>query len=153
MELLKNLNSVQRTAAIKAMTANDYLLLRGLPGTGKTQTLTTIIRLLMMMGKSILITSHTHSAVDNVLLRLLRDEPDIQFLRLGAKGRIKAPLWPYAESELTKDCRTPDDFEEVYNRYVILKKYFLFFLHLCENFFLEHRCRDMPGCSTCYVDA
>lgn len=87
-------------------------------GTGKTQTLTAIIRLLVMMGKSILITSHTHSAVDNVLLRLLRDEPDIQFLRLGAKGRVKTELWQYTESELTKDCRTPEDLQQVYNRYV-----------------------------------
>lgn len=73
-----------------------------------------------MMGKSILITSHTHSAVDNLLMRVLRDDPTIQFLRLGAKGRIRPELWQFAESELTKDCRTPDDYQDVYNRYVCI---------------------------------
>lgn len=31
-EILRGLNLVQRDAALKAITANDYLLLRGLPG-------------------------------------------------------------------------------------------------------------------------
>lgn len=44
-----------------------------------------------MMGKSVLITSHTHSAVDNVLVRLLKE--NLTFIRLAdpsrvAKGRI-----------------------------------------------------------------
>lgn len=71
------------------------------------------------MGKSVLITSHTHSAVDNVLLRLLAEQPDIKFLRLGAKGRVKSALWNYCESEVTKDCHTPEDLQQIYSQYVI----------------------------------
>lgn len=140
-ELLRKLNQIQRKAILRALTANDYLLLKGLPGklmatetflaqflifeiyfagTGKTQTLTTIIRLFVMIGKSVLITSHTHSAVDNVLLRLLQEEPDIKFIRLGARGRVKPALWNYCESELTKDCRTPEDLQQIYSQYVIV---------------------------------
>lgn len=74
-----------------------------------------------MMGKSVLITSHTHSAVDNVLLRLLQEDRDIKFIRLGAKGRVKPALWSYCESELTKDCRTPEDLQQIYSQYVVVE--------------------------------
>lgn len=87
-------------------------------GTGKTQTVIAIIRLLALMGKSILITSHTHSAVDNVLLRLRKTDPNINFMRLGSKERIKEELRDRSESSLTEHCRTSDDFKVVYESFV-----------------------------------
>lgn len=51
--------------------AEDYSLIQGLPGTGKTSTITFLARLLAAHGKRVLITSYTNSAVDNVLLKLL----------------------------------------------------------------------------------
>lgn len=53
------------------MSANDYALIQGLPGTGKTSTLAFIARLLAAYGKRILITSYTNAAVDNVVIKLL----------------------------------------------------------------------------------
>lgn len=87
-------------------------------GTGKTQTLTTIIRLLSMMGKSVLVTSHTHSAIDNVFVRLLKEDPEIKFLRLGSKSRVRSEIHSFCESELTKNCRTPEEIEQIYKQYV-----------------------------------
>ena len=49
---------------------NDYTLIQGLPGTGKTSTLSFIARLLAARGKRVLITSYTNAAVDNVLIKL-----------------------------------------------------------------------------------
>ena len=53
------------------MSANDYTLVQGLPGTGKTSTLAFIARLFAARGKRVLITSYTNTAVDNVVLKLL----------------------------------------------------------------------------------
>ena len=41
-----------------------------MPGTGKTTTITCLVEVLVAQGKSVLLTSYTHSAVDNILLKL-----------------------------------------------------------------------------------
>lgn len=116
--ILLTLNQNQRTAVLKALTANEYLLLKGLPGTGKTQTLAALIRLLVMMNKSVLITSHTHSAVDNVLLRLLKIDSDIKFLRLGSSKRIRDELKEHSENFFTQKCQSPDELTAIYEKFV-----------------------------------
>lgn len=52
-----------------------------MPGTGKTSTIVQAIKGLVAQGKSVLLTSYTNSAVDNVLLKLLQES--VHFLRLG----------------------------------------------------------------------
>lgn len=66
------MNQDQRRAIEKVVTAKDYSLIQGLPGTGKTSTISFIVRVLVAHGKRILITSYTHSAVDNLLMKLIR---------------------------------------------------------------------------------
>lgn len=116
--ILMSLNGNQRDAILRALTANEYLLLKGLPGTGKTQTLCALIRLLVLMGKSILITSHTHSAVDNLLLRLRKCAEQIDFMRLGSTKRMHPDLRDRSEDSYTSNCTTPDELTSVYNRFV-----------------------------------
>lgn len=41
-----------------------------MPGTGKTTTISCLVRVLVACGKSVLLTSYTHTAVDNILLKL-----------------------------------------------------------------------------------
>lgn len=67
----QSLNQDQQDAVRKVVSANDFALVQGLPGTGKTSTLSFITRLLAARGKRVLITSYTNGAVDNVLLKLL----------------------------------------------------------------------------------
>jgi DNA replication ATP-dependent helicase Dna2 len=52
-----------------------------MPGTGKTSTIAFTVRTLVAMGKSVLLTAYTHSAVDNILFKL--QENGVPFLRLG----------------------------------------------------------------------
>lgn len=122
--ILKELNKIQQAAILKALTANEYLLLKGLPGTGKTQTLVAIIRLLVLMGKSVIITSHTHSAVDNVLHRLLKFK--LNFLRLGDPARVALPIRPFCEMNVIKNCKTPEDLDKLYRSYVRLSNDFFY---------------------------
>ncbi|XP_012156985.1 DNA replication ATP-dependent helicase/nuclease DNA2 isoform X2 [Ceratitis capitata] len=116
--ILKELNSVQRSAVLKALTVESYMLIKGLPGTGKTQTLVAIVRLLQLMGKSVLITSHTHSAVDNLLVRLKSYK--LPMLRLGAGARINAELQEFGESTLLEDSHTVEAITDCYNSYNIV---------------------------------
>lgn len=53
--------------------ANDYLLIKGYPGTGKTTTIASIISVLVNLDKKILFTSFTNSAVDNLLIKIVQD--------------------------------------------------------------------------------
>lgn len=113
VHILKGLNAQQRNATLDALATEKYMLLKGLPGTGKTKTITAIIRLFVLCGKSVLITSHTNSAVDNVLVKL--KSFDIPFMRLGSDKRINPHLLEFSESHLTRNCKTPEALDQVYN--------------------------------------
>lgn len=52
------------------LTTRDYALILGMPGTGKTSTMVHAVKALLMRGSSILLTSYTNSAVDNLLIKL-----------------------------------------------------------------------------------
>ncbi|KAF9356861.1 Tripartite DNA replication factor [Mortierella sp. AD094] len=80
-----HLNDDQRQAVEAVLSAKDYALILGMPGTGKTTTIAHIIQTLVVQGKSVLLTSYTHSAVDNVLLKLSQD---INIVRLGNKDKV-----------------------------------------------------------------
>ena len=60
----------QRDVVKKMLSARDYLLLLGMPGTGKSSTLAVAVRCLVSRGYKVLITSYTHSAVDALLAKL-----------------------------------------------------------------------------------
>ncbi|KAJ5169535.1 Dna2/Cas4 domain of unknown function DUF83 [Penicillium coprophilum] len=90
-----NLNVDQRQAIDKVMSARDYALVLGMPGTGKTTTIAHIIRALVAQGKSVLLTSYTHTAVDNILLKI-RDD-GIRVLRIGATAKIHPDVQEFAD--------------------------------------------------------
>lgn len=89
-----SLNVDQHRAIEKVMSAQDYALVLGMPGTGKTTTIAHIIRALTSQGKSVLLTSHTHTAVDNILLKLKADR--IPILRLGAPAKVHPDVQDFA---------------------------------------------------------
>lgn len=79
-------NQGPKHAIVRALQAEDYLLLRGIPGTGKTTAIVQIAKELVNAQKSVLLTAYTHSAVDHVLLKLV--EHDIICLRLGDPQKV-----------------------------------------------------------------
>ena len=66
------------------------MLLLGMPGTGKTATIVAAVAALVQRGASVLLTSYTNSAVDNILLRL--KAAGIHFLRLGRPESVHPAL-------------------------------------------------------------
>ena len=76
------MNAEQRYAVEKVVTCSDYALVLGLPGAGKSETLVCCILVLALLEKRVLITSHTHNAVDNILKRLPSKNCE-RFIRIG----------------------------------------------------------------------
>ena len=95
-------NDDQRQAIEKVLSAQDYALVQGMPGTGKTTTIAQIIRALVAQGKTVLLASYTHAAVDNILLKI-RDLAEVRegeaggILRLGAIAKIHPEVQQFAK--------------------------------------------------------
>ncbi|KAJ4293893.1 DNA replication endonuclease-helicase Dna2 [Collariella sp. IMI 366227] len=102
-----NLNVDQKAAVEKVMSARDYALVLGMPGTGKTTTIAHIIRALIGQGKTLLLTSYTHTAVDNILLKLKND--NIPILRLGAPAKVH----PEVQDFVALAGQSKSSFEEI----------------------------------------
>lgn len=107
-----SLNVDQKKAIEKVMSAQDYALVLGMPGTGKTTTIAHIIRALVSQGKSVLLTSHTHTAVDNILLKLKHDKTPI--LRLGAPAKVHPEVQEFA-TLAGKPLKTFDEIKEAWH--------------------------------------
>ncbi|KAI6714596.1 hypothetical protein JHW43_002860 [Diplocarpon mali] len=103
----ENLNGDQRNAILKVMSAEDYALVLGMPGTGKTTTIAHIIKTLVSQGKTVLLTSYTHTAVDNILLKL--KDAKIPILRLGTIAKVAMEVQEFA----TLAATTKSSFEEI----------------------------------------
>ncbi|GLH12203.1 Regulator of nonsense transcripts 1 homolog [Gryllus bimaculatus] len=112
------LNDSQQKAIKMALKAKDYLLLRGLPGTGKSTTIAILIQQFVSQGQSVLLTAHTHSAVDTVLLKLLKLE--VPFMRIGSHVRVQEAIHPWTEHSLTKHCSTPEQLEDTYKKQTVV---------------------------------
>lgn len=95
-EIPDSLNIDQVKAMHQVLTARDYALVLGMPGTGKTTTIAEIIKALVERGKSVLLTSYTHSAVDTILMKLL--DAKFGILRLGNVDKVRHPFYTKEES-------------------------------------------------------
>ena len=111
-----SLNVDQKAAIEKVMSAKDYALVLGMPGTGKTTTIAHIIRSLVSQGKNILLTSYTHTAVDNILLKLRKD--NIGVFRLGAIAKIHPEIQEYADLA-GRPMKTIEDLKRCYSQQVV----------------------------------
>jgi hypothetical protein len=61
---------LQQRAVELVLRAKDYACILGMPGTGKTATIAFVVRCLVALGQSVLVTAYTHTAVDSVLLKV-----------------------------------------------------------------------------------
>ncbi|TMW58507.1 hypothetical protein Poli38472_010066 [Pythium oligandrum] len=93
MHEYSQLNIDQQRAVLKVLNSLDYALILGMPGTGKTSTIAFTVRVLVFLGFSVLISSYTHSAVDNLLLKLINY--DLPMLRIGNAAQVHPLLAPY----------------------------------------------------------
>ncbi|XP_053161315.1 DNA replication ATP-dependent helicase/nuclease DNA2 [Hemicordylus capensis] len=113
--ILKGLNKPQKQAMKQVLLSKDYTLIVGMPGTGKTTTICALVRILYACGFSVLLTSFTHTAVDNILLKLAKFK--VGFLRLGRAQKVHPDLRKFTEEEIcrSKCIKTVTQLEELYH--------------------------------------
>ena len=104
-------NSDQIAAMEKVFSTNDYALILGMPGTGKTTVIAELIRIMVSEGMSVLLTSYTNSAVDNILLKL--KDLGVDFLRVGYPLRVHKDIHPYIPDN--KHIKTYNQYFDTYN--------------------------------------
>ncbi|WP_067461376.1 DEAD/DEAH box helicase [Actinomadura macra] len=83
----------QLEAFEKGTATEDVLVVLGPPGTGKTRVISQLaLASAAGRGERVLVTSHTHRAVDNVLARL---PEHLEVIRVGHEGSVTAEGKPY----------------------------------------------------------
>ena len=99
---MKSLNQRQQLALNSSISTDKFHIIKGPPGTGKTHSIVEIIKYLYTNNYKILITTHTHIAIDNILEKL-DDLPEDKILRIGTKDKINPKLYNYhIDSKLKK---------------------------------------------------
>src|SRR5438309_11588260 len=84
-------NAEQNLAVERALQMQDYLLIHGPPGTGKTSVIAEIVKQLCQQGQRVLLAAFTNQAVDNMLKRLeLKGFRD--FVRLGHERSVDSAI-------------------------------------------------------------
>ena len=80
-------NIEQNLAITRAMQMQDYLLIHGPPGTGKTRVIAEIVKHLCQQGQRVMLAAFTNQAVDNMLKRL-DAEGFHDYVRLGHERSV-----------------------------------------------------------------
>ena len=81
-------NEAQDEAVERAVDADDFALVHGPPGTGKTYTIARIVRALVERGDRVLLSAFTNRAVDNAL-EALREQGFDDALRVGTETGVR----------------------------------------------------------------
>lgn len=103
------LNKNQRIAVKKVLQADKFHIIQGPPGSGKTHTITEIIKQLYALDKRILVTTHTHVALDNIIERL-DGIGDKDIVRIGVKEKISLDASKYS---LENRIKSHSDYQSV----------------------------------------
>lgn len=105
--LRANFNSEQNLAVERAIQMQDYLLIHGPPGTGKTSVIAEIVKRLCQQGQRVMLAAFTNQAVDNMLKRL-DSEGFHDFVRLGNERSVDNTIGDRLLKKLVEQKRGDD---------------------------------------------
>ncbi|QGX96406.1 DUF2075 domain-containing protein [Haloplanus rallus] len=84
-------NDAQNDAVRRAVGAEDFALVHGPPGTGKTYTIAHVVRALVERGERVLLSAFTNRAVDNAL-EALREQGFEDVARVGTATGVREDM-------------------------------------------------------------
>ncbi|RLM57330.1 AAA family ATPase [Halobellus sp. Atlit-31R] len=84
-------NAAQNRAVRRAVDAEDFALVHGPPGTGKTYTIAQIVRALVDRGERVLLSAFTNRAVDNAL-EAVREQGVGDVVRVGTENGVREDM-------------------------------------------------------------
>lgn len=87
-------NEAQNDAVNAALTADDFALIHGPPGTGKTYTLARTVRALVERGDRVLLSAFTNRAVDNAI-GALESQGFTDVVRWGSETGVREDMQKY----------------------------------------------------------
>ena len=87
----KELNKSQKKAIEKSIRSENFFLIHGPFGTGKTKTLVEFIRQEVKLGNKLLVTADSNAAIDNIVLRL--KDTDLDITRVGNDKKINKTIY------------------------------------------------------------
>ena len=87
-------NEAQNAAVNAAVTADDFALIHGPPGTGKTYTLARTVRALVERGDRVLLSAFTNRAVDNAV-EALESQGFSDVVRWGSEMGVREDMQKY----------------------------------------------------------
>lgn len=90
------LNPSQEEAVQSALGAEEFLIVEGPPGTGKTRFITEVILQTLRNNPQarILLSSQTHVALDNALERIQSQGPTLKLVRIGKDEKVAESMKP-----------------------------------------------------------
>ncbi|WP_281773939.1 AAA domain-containing protein, partial [Methanobacterium formicicum] len=108
----KTLNESQKEAVNRSLNADNFHLVIGPPGTGKTFVITEILNQLLLKQKKILVTAWTNIAVDNILDKF-HSYPEDKILRLGSFKEISPSHRKYTLEVKRKKTKAWDEVQQL----------------------------------------
>lgn len=94
----KKLDKYQKQAVRRTIHSNDFFLIHGPFGTGKTTTIIELILQEVKLNHTVLVTGESNTAIDNILRKLRRYDNKINFTRVGTSNKIPPSLRKYTLS-------------------------------------------------------
>lgn len=118
--LNKNLNDSQKNAIQSILNNEDFIIVHGPPGTGKTTTIIETIYQLVKEGKKVLVSAPSNAAVDLIALQIKNLQ--IPFLRIGNQTKVHDDIFENTPEGMIKNSKLQTDIKKLRIRSEDLRK-------------------------------
>lgn len=98
----------EEKAVRQSLKGPGITLIQGPPGTGKTSVIAEIALQLLLNNRTVLITSQTNTALDNIVGRIVKSDPNVNLMRIASTPQIieDIELRKYVSESLITEVRS-----------------------------------------------